>query len=599
MRIEEGFQPIPFSEKNAYLEDPVLPGLLRRVLPDSVHKEIEPDLERLGSDVLEVLRPLASSASVSPPTLTQYDQWGRRIDHLQTSEGWRKIKAISQTEGIPGIFYERTYNEHSRVYGFAKILLMVGDTQEVFCPLSMTDGTARIIELLGKDALTRDVLPRLISRDPSKAFTAGQWMTERPGGSDVSLTETTAQSLGQEHPYGSKYSLTGIKWFSSATDSEVSVALARTGPASSGSRALSLFLIPLRKPLFPDPNSKTQPSPISNNIFIHRLKNKIGTHALPTAELSLQGTEGYLVSPLNQGVKSITPVLNITRVWSAITSIGHLRKCLSIATAYSRVRAVRSGSQLLQDAPIHVAQLAQINLLYRALTHLAFGVVRLLGKSECDVVTGEEGQRLRMLTPVLKAFCAEKACAGMEEAMTALGGAGYMEENGIGRAIRDGLVEKIWEGTVAVLALDLARSAQNGEVLNAFTSWALSIIETVPISLASQLDAPIKLLQEGLKALPKAYTLPLHPLAPRPALIVVGYIASSIYLLEHALWAVETAQPTSGIDVEVFKRWVLEAGLQSAQEDLERAMTSNQERLDVDKAIVFGVRSGVKKKTKL
>lgn len=55
---------------------------------------------------------------------------------------------------------------------------MVGDTQEVFCPSSMTDGTARIIELLGNEELKRDIFPRLISRDPEIAFTAGQWMTE-------------------------------------------------------------------------------------------------------------------------------------------------------------------------------------------------------------------------------------------------------------------------------------------------------------------------------------------------------------------------------------------------------------------------------------
>jgi len=257
----------------------------------------------------------------------------------------------------------------------------------------------------------------------------------------VSLTETTATPLNQKHAYGEVYSLSGIKWFSSATDSEISIALARTGTVQDGARGLSLFLIPLRLPLFPGPTDPT-PSPISNNIFVHRLKDKIGTHILPTAELSLQGTIGYLLSPLNQGVKNIAPVLNITRVWSAVTSIGHLRKCLEIATAYSTVRRIKSGTELLCQNPIHVERLAKVNVLYRALTHLVFGVVQLLGKVECKSATKEEAGILRMLTPVAKAFAAEKATGGMEEAMAALGGAGYMEENGIGRAIRDGLVER-------------------------------------------------------------------------------------------------------------------------------------------------------------
>ncbi len=172
------------------------------------------------------------------------------------------------------------------------------------------------------------------------------------------------------------------------------------------------------------------------------MKEKIGTHALPTAELSLEGSEAYLIGELNQGVKNITPVLNITRVWSSIGSLSGLRRCLAIATSYAGVRRIQSGTRLLRDTPLHVAQLVTISLTYRALTHFTFGVIRLLGKAECQVATPEEERMLRMLTPTVKAFNAERACGAMEEAMTALGGAGYMEENQIGRLIRDGLVEK-------------------------------------------------------------------------------------------------------------------------------------------------------------
>lgn len=257
----------------------------------------------------------------------------------------------------------------------------------------------------------------------------------------MSQTETVAVSSEKNNVFGPQYTLDGFKWFSSATDSQVSVALARTGSLRDGSRGLSLFLVPLRLPLLRNPSTPI-PSPISNNIYIHRLKNKIGTHVLPTAELSLESSEAYLLGPLNQGVKNISPVLNITRLWSAIASVGGLRKCLGIATAFAKVRSIQGGSRLLQDAPLHVSQLASINLVYRALTHLTFGAIRLLGKSECGTASPDELRRLRMLTPTAKAFAAEKACAGMEESMTALGGAGYMEENGFGRQIRDSLVEK-------------------------------------------------------------------------------------------------------------------------------------------------------------
>ena len=117
---------------------------------------------------------------------------------------------------------------------------------------------------------------------------------------------------------------------------------------------------------------------------------------------------------------------------SAISSAGYLRKCLAIATSYSQTRAIKSGKQLLKDAPLHVALLAKINLTYRALTHLVFGAIGLLGKVECNVSTKEEEERLRLLTPAVKAFGAYHASAAMEECMAALGGQGYMEEDGIG-----------------------------------------------------------------------------------------------------------------------------------------------------------------------
>ncbi|THG95381.1 hypothetical protein EW026_g6265 [Hermanssonia centrifuga] len=296
----------------------------------------------------------------------------------------------------------------------------------------MTDGSARVLETIGTPAMQEDILPRLISRDPEIAFTAGQWMTERPGGSDVSQTETVATPVSNvTSPYGPVYNINGFKWFSSATDSDVALALARTGPPNSGSRGLSLFLIPLRRPLI-RPTSAPRPSALSNNIKVHRLKNKVGTKILPTAELSLEGAEAYLLGPINQGVKLIAPVLNITRIHSAIGSVGSLRRCLAVATAYSSVRSIAAGKQLLKDTPLHVAELAKVNVLYRALVHLTFGAVALLGKTECGVASEGEEMRLRMLTPAVKAFTSDKASGAMEECMAALGGQGYMEENGFG-----------------------------------------------------------------------------------------------------------------------------------------------------------------------
>ena len=113
-----------------------------------VFGELEPDLVRLGDDINTgtflhatffniglnhslVIRNIHRRGEVSDPTLVQYDQWGRRVDRLQTSEGWRKLKAIAQKEGLPALFYERKHGEFSRVDGFARVLMMTGDMHTV------------------------------------------------------------------------------------------------------------------------------------------------------------------------------------------------------------------------------------------------------------------------------------------------------------------------------------------------------------------------------------------------------------------------------------------------------------------------------------
>ncbi|KAL1743169.1 hypothetical protein HDZ31DRAFT_83606 [Schizophyllum fasciatum] len=586
MRVEQGFQIPLYEDGNAYTTDPVLRSLLKRVLPEKVFSELEPDFQRLGDEVNTVIRDVHRRGEVNDPTLVQYDQWGRRVDRLQTSEGWRKLKAISQRQGLPAIFYERKHGEYSRIDGFARVLMMAGDMHTIFCPISMTDGCARVIELVGTPAMKKDIFPRLISRDPEQAFTAGQWMTERPGGSDVSQTETRATATGAKSEYGPVYTLDGFKWFSSATDSDVALALGRSGALESGSRGLSLFMVPLRKPLLREPGA-VEPSPISNNIFVHRLKNKFGTKALPTAELSLEGAEGYRVGAENQGVKLITPVLNITRVWSAVNSVSALRRSLAIATSYAKVRRIRGGTQLLQDTPLHVAQLAQLNLVYRALAHFAFGVVHLLGKSECGTATEDERYLLRIMTPTVKAFATEKAVPAIADAMAALGGNGYMEENDIARLLRDAMVERIWEGTTTVLSLDLAR-AMKGDAVRAFSNWANSVLQAISPSLNEKTATEVQFLRACVAELGQCFTGQTSTLVPRPALMLMGCTLSSLFLLQHACWSVSTQQPEADLEEEAVSRWVRESGVEGYLQAVRQSKDDVQRRVAYDHVLVFG-----------
>lgn len=80
-----------------------------------------------------------------------------------------------------------------------------------------------ISQVNGIQEFAREAFQNLTSRDPNKFWTSGQWMTERKGGSDVSDGTETEAVLQSDN----LYKLYGYKWFSSATDSDMTITLAR------------------------------------------------------------------------------------------------------------------------------------------------------------------------------------------------------------------------------------------------------------------------------------------------------------------------------------------------------------------------------------
>ncbi|KAH9852504.1 acyl-CoA dehydrogenase NM domain-like protein [Lenzites betulinus] len=585
MRVEEGFQQSPFTLEHPYTSDAVLSGLLNRILPAELQGTFDRELTRLGDVLVQEIRPIGPL--VQPPTLTQYNEWGQRVDDLRTSEGWRKLEEFALREGYNAVAYERKYGEYSRTYMFARTMVMTGDCHVIMCPMGMTDGSTRILELFGTDAMKKELLPHFLSHDPKEAYLSGQWMTEKPGGSDVSLTETRATPTERvASDLGEPYILEGFKWFSSAAEGNMSVALARTGEVSQGSRGLSLFVVPLRLKQFP--------TPLSNGIYMHRLKQKVGTHGVPTAELSLNGTRAWRVGPLNQGVKAITPVLNITRIHSAIHSIGSLQRALSIARSYAEVRSINSGRTLLKDDALHVSTLADLSVLYRALVHLTFGGVHLLGKSECGTATAEESARLRLLTPTIKGFAAERTASALEECMAALGGQGYMEEAGIGRLIRDAMVEKIWEGTINILALDLSRAVKKEpEAIEHWCQWARKVIAGGKAALGNDLSDTIGRLAATVEKLPGFFRASVaNPSLPRVVLNYFGTASSALNLLEHAAWARTTGAPSRDVDAEAFRRWMASGDLALFETRIADIERDGAKRAALDQALVYGAGAG-------
>jgi alkylation response protein AidB-like acyl-CoA dehydrogenase len=433
---------------NQYDDDRVLRSWLRRALPRDVLAEVEPGLRRLGARAAGDLLELADAAEASPPRHVPFDAWGRRVDLIETSDAWRALDRAAAEEGIVATAYERTHGAHARVHQLARLHLYHPSSAVYSCPLAMTDGAARVLELMGgDDPYLRGVFSRLTSRDPARCWTSGQWMTERSGGSDVSGTSTVARPCGDD-----AYALSGTKWFTSATTSQVALTLARIDEPGAD---LSLFLVELR-----------DGAGALRNIEVLRLKDKLGTRALPTAELALRDTPARLIGGPGHGVRRIATVLNITRLYNAVCAVAAMRRAIALATDYATRRT--AFGRPLADHPLHVETLAGLAVEYAGGLALAFHVGALLGREECGEATPEERLLLRLLTPVAKLYTGKQVVAVTSEAIEAFGGAGYIEDTGLPRLLRDAQVLSIWEGTTNVLSLDVLRATARDGTLDAF-----------------------------------------------------------------------------------------------------------------------------------
>jgi alkylation response protein AidB-like acyl-CoA dehydrogenase len=352
--VAEPFFQDPPQLANTYEADPALRETLDRLLPGELTAELAQEWRDLGQAAAGPLLAWAQAAEAETPRLVPYDAWGRRVDRIVVAPAWVDLQREAARRGLTAIPYEGRLGAFARLHQFA-LLNLYGPSSAIFtCYLAMTDGAARTLLEHAPGALARRVVPHLTSRDPEAFWTSGQWMTERTGGSDVSGTGTRAVR-GQD----GRWRLFGTKWFTSATTSEIALTLARVEGAPAGSAGLSLFYLEQR---LADGSL--------NGIHIHRLKDKLGTRALPTAELSLEGTLAEPLGSLEGGVKKITPLLNITRLHNAISACGMMARQIQLLRDYARRRVV--FGEALSRKPLHRATVASLQVEYEAALALTF-----------------------------------------------------------------------------------------------------------------------------------------------------------------------------------------------------------------------------------
>ena len=334
---------------------------------------------------------------------------------------------------------EEQFGQHRRIVQHAFNYIYSAASGTYSCPVSMTSGACRLVRYhlssVPPDHPFHYLYAKLTARE--NAWVSAQWMTERAGGSDVRNSETIAVYSPLPFKTGrfgrideGDYLLSGFKFFSSATDCNVAFILARP----EGSEQLSLFVAPTVKTIRGEDGKEKE---VTNGIRIHRLKQKMGTKELPTAELELKDVRAHMIGPKDRGIATVALLLNVTRTHNFITGLSCLRRAMDITKSFARSRT--TIDQPLWTFPMHLRVLAQLEVKHRGWMQLAFFTTSLLSYSDHGFPSSVASHYsmlaqsrelttvvLRALTSTSKAVICKSATLAFQECQEAMGGVGYI-----------------------------------------------------------------------------------------------------------------------------------------------------------------------------
>ncbi|MEU5940991.1 acyl-CoA dehydrogenase family protein [Micromonospora sp. NPDC047548] len=535
-------QPVPTPD-DPYTGDALLRSWLERHLGPAGHAAAKGRLADLAADVTGPLRAAHADAEAHPPTLVRYDAWGARVDRVQTSVGWQAQRAAAARHAVVALPYlesaRGTWGAAARVVQHALLHLYGPESATFSCPVAMADGAAALLSLPEVDPGVRDAwLPRLTSTDPDTAIVSGQWMTESQGGSDLSRSSTTGRPAAD-----GSWRLSGEKWFCSAADAPMAVALARPEGAGRGSRVLAPFLVPRYAADSPLAGATTAPDAPAPGVTVHRLKDKLGTWALPTAEIGLRDAYALpLGDPAAPGLVRAMTLVVVTRVHNASAAAGGMRRGLAYARAYAQARHVAGGP--LSANPLHRATLGALAVDAAGAFALAGHAFALLGRVEMGA-DPQAAAELRVVAPLAKLATGRLAVSAAGEYVEAFGGAGYVENTGVPRLLRDAQVLPIWEGTTNVLSLDVLRAVTRedaGAPLLRRLADATDLARRLSPALADTLAAVTDELRDTLAEIAADPAAVAVVAGARGLALRMAYALTTALLVEHAGWGDEQAE---------------------------------------------------------
>lgn len=417
--------------RNAVDADPHLASLARF----HGREDLLPELRAFGEITPRELDTWARTTNRDEnlPVLQRFDGQGNRIEQVAFHPDYHQMGRRIYATGILS-----RYATPGQEFGTVSLLYLAAQNGESghCCPIACTAGLVKILQQ--DDAPHEAWLERLLDPNYDTHFHGAQFLTEVQGGSDVGANAVVAR---EEHGV---WRLHGEKWFCSVIDAQLFLVTARPEGEGAGTRGLRAFAVP------------REVDGRVNDFRIRRLKYKLGTRSMASAEVDFEGAIGV---PVGTFKTTVEVVLNTSRLFNAICSSGAMHRAAREAEAYARTRL--AFGQPILAFPTVARIVARLKCEAYAARSTTFLLARLSDEIATGGATADGAAAYRMLVNLNKFWTAHAATSAVREAIEVLGGNGAIEEFSVlPRLLRDMIVCEAWEGGHNVLCAQVLKDSQ-------------------------------------------------------------------------------------------------------------------------------------------
>ncbi|MCB1191259.1 MAG: acyl-CoA dehydrogenase family protein [Leptospiraceae bacterium] len=355
--------------------------------------------------------------------LVKYDKVGNRIDEIVYAKEQVESRRISYEYGIVNLDFHSNWKHPFtglHRYTLTYLVNMLGEGG-VACPLAMTEGIICAIQALGTEDQKKKYLSLVAGEKSTSYFMAGQYVTERVGGSNVQANRTVARKAEN-----GKWILNGEKWFCS-NPGDLWVTTAKI----EGTNIVGLFLVPRWKE-----NGEL------NGHHLLRKKDVIGSKGKVTAEAIYEDLEAEELGRPAHGIANLIKyIIKISRLHVALGSTAGARRAIVEAIEYANWRT--AYGKKIKQFPAFSIQLCEMMILQTAVTFAIFKFIHQIeNKSESQEV----------IAPLLKYKASAQATEITWSAIMCLGGNGILGDFSVlPRLHNDSIINETWEGTHLII----------------------------------------------------------------------------------------------------------------------------------------------------